>query len=244
MAFALAVTHLIDMLRQPGCPACAAQRYAARKAVDNFLWENLMDREVRQQTVLAGGFCPPHTRLLAAAELASSGRPLGVNLLYETLARKTATELRRRPDSGPAGWLASLFKPASSRPSVCQICAAGDAGALDALTTLFEELEHESSEMTAAYLASDGLCRAHLEQGLTALGGAHPRASRWLADQAADLLETQAGHMLEMIRKQNWEYREELLTPAEADAWRKVLTFYTGYPGETFTFKRDDEPDA
>ncbi len=46
--------------------------------------------------------------------------------------------------------------------------------------------------------------------------------------------------MLEYIRKHNWAYRDEQLTPDEHSAWLRTLTFFTGLPPEKFTHQLDE----
>ncbi len=46
--------------------------------------------------------------------------------------------------------------------------------------------------------------------------------------------------MKEYIRKANWAYRDEKLTEEEDTAWRKTLTFFTGYPRDSFIYKVDE----
>ena len=59
-------------------------------------------------------------------------------------------------------------------------------------------------------------------------------------DETVQRLESQSKDMKEYIRKNNWTYRDEKLTEEEDTAWRKTLGFFTGYPGESFTYKVDE----
>ncbi len=248
MPFALTVSHLIEVLQDEGCPICRFERRAAAQSIDSFLWENVNDPGTRKPIVDAYGFCPDHTRLLVAMELSNSGALIGVNLIYEHLGRLTAKEL-----SALAGKLEhpfasrglidnlNLAKRSQRKARVlppkgrCPICVSSEQAGLNALSDLFETLQNGDSEVREAYLASDGLCLSHLRAGIECLAGSCPAAAKEVLLDAAKRLENQSKQMKEYLRKQNWEYRHEKLTPEEAIAWKKTLIFFTGYPGSLFT---------
>jgi hypothetical protein len=248
MSFAITVSNLIDAMQEPGCPICRLERKAARKYVEVFLWENLMDHSLRDQALGAYGFCPPHTRFFAGIEQSSSGPPLAINILYETLNQRVSRELSQMSgQSAPASLFQRLLTrlkvefhiplgPRVLRPTgPCPICESAAQSGLNTLSALFEEIERGTADVLAFYQQSDGICLAHLRLGLDHYSYAHPKAARFLSNWAAERLERWSGEMKEFIRKKNWEYRAETLTPDEAAAWQHTLTFYTGYPTDSFT---------
>ncbi len=252
MPFAITTANLIETMKQPGCPACAGERRAARKAVDAFLWESMMEPASRENTMRAWGFCPAHTRLLVAADLRYSGLPLATNILYEQLHGRSLAALRSVPRQRSlagrlAGWLRHILPAEVELPSPrqrvlpatapCPICASVDQATQNTLLALFEELDRGTADVVQAYENSDGLCLPHLRQGLERAMQDYPRAAERLLDIATARLEGQRAAMREFIRKKNWEYRDESLTDAESQAWRGALTFYTGIPGESFSHK-------
>lgn len=250
MSFALAVVHLDEALRQDGCPICRLGSQAARRAVEAFLWENVNDMQARQPLLDAYGLCPEHTRLLAAAELRSSGPALGVNIIYEQLGRRTAADLRQThlPRHRQPGWLRWLRRklgiedarrpvlPARSR---CPLCLQREQADRNNLLTLFETLENHPEQIWDLYLASSGLCLAHLRQGLECHAGEFPVAGQRLIQDTIQRMEINSARMREYIRKNNWEYRDETISPEEGSAWRRQLTLFTGYPGDHFTIDLD-----
>lgn len=252
MTFAITVTNLIETLKTPGCPICTLERVAAHKAVDVFLTEAMMEPKTRDNALQAYGFCPPHTRLLVAKDLTHSGMPLATNILYEQLHGRTLQGLQAWSGRQTgAVWINGLLRRLGislpARPAAvltpgarCPICTSAEQSALNMLSALFEELEKQTPDLTAAYEHSDGLCLVHLRQGLSHLAAGYPRAARRLVDITRQRLVEQRKHMQEFIRKKNWEYREENLTGPESEAWREALTFYTGYDGARFTFKLDE----
>ena len=90
------------------------------------------------------------------------------------------------------------------------------------------------------YLTSDGLCLPHLRRAIEWHSARFPQAVQLVIDETVQRLESQSKDMKEYIRKNNWTYRDEKLTEEEDTAWRKTLGFFTGYPGESFTYKVDE----
>lgn len=252
MPFAISVANLKEALHRSGCPVCRLGHQAAAGSVDAFLWENVNEPDVRQPIIDAYGFCPRHTRLLVAAEMRNTGPVLGVNIIYEHLGRLASRELSQLdlPDRNPNALTAMLKRLSandnSSAASVlppkgdCPVCAVVRGNGLTMLETLFELLARPDAALAEAYTASDGLCLDHLRQGLEQFAGRYPQSARWLSDEAAARLERLSAEMCEFIRKNNWEYREEKLTESESLAWRRMLTFFTGLPGEDFNFMLDE----
>ncbi len=255
MAFALAVNNLLDAMKKPGCLVCRIFRQASERALESFLWENVNEPDVRQGILDSYGFCPAHTRVMVAREMVTSSLPLGTNIIYEHLGRVVASELKSLRPGSPSGAIsglggevrgllekAGLAKkgggPLHPRGE-CPACTVGNNGALNALHVLCEELPKQG-EVQPVYLESDGLCLPHLREAIERYSASFPRAIQLLIDDAVLRLESQSKDMKEYIRKANWAYRDEKLTEAEDTAWRKTLTFFTGFAGESFIYKVDE----
>lgn len=254
MAFALAVSNLLEAIKKPGCPVCRIFRQASERALKSFLWENVNEPDVRQGILNSYGFCPMHTRVMVAREMVTSSLPLGTNIIYEHLGRVVANELKGlRPGSAAGainglsgGVRRALHKAGLSKKGgplhprgVCPACTAGNNGAMNALHVLCEESQKQGEVLTA-YLASDGLCLPHLREGIERHAGKFPKAIQLIIDETVRRLEAQSKDMKEYIRKANWAYRDEKLSEAEDTAWRKTLTFFTGFGGEIFIYKVDE----
>jgi hypothetical protein len=251
MAFAMAVNNLIEAMKKPGCPACRIFRQASERALESFLWENVNEPDVRQGILDAYGFCAAHTRVMVAREVLSSSIPLGTNIIYEHLGRVVARELHSLRPSGLGaarrplrallhrlGLAKSASGPLHPR-GPCPACASGENAATNCLHVLCEELQ-KPADVRETYLASDGLCLAHLRAAIEAHTQKFPGAVTLLIDDSVQRLEAQSMEMKEFIRKNNWAYRDEKLSEAEDTAWRKTLGFFTGYAGTTFTHKVDE----
>ncbi len=247
MAFALTIGKLEDVLEKTGCPVCRVEHDAAARSIDAFLWENANDPVVRRPINDAYGFCPEHTLMLVATEMSNSGPVLGVNLIYEVLAKNTGQDLKalsRKSKANRRGqsflnkfglgrqhnWNQPVLKPKGR----CPVCELVEESAKNTLSTLFEELTKQQAKIMESDQHSHGLCLKHLKIGLECFEGKYPQASNFLIQDAIRRLETQQAQMLEYIRKHNWAYRDEQLSPEERSAWLRTLVFFTGYPPERF----------
>jgi len=252
MAFAITLINLEDAMKQSGCPLCYLNREVAKHSLESLLWENVNDPATRENINAALGFCPTHTQLLVMIELSNSGPVLGVNLIYEHLARIVGDDLshaRRRLGYNPfaKSRLNELLikKPRKSKNSIfgkkerCLICKLVDQTDLDFLAALFEDLNSDKSHLARALLKSDGLCLKHLEIGLENFASRYAKAAELLVTDSVKRLAAQSERMKEYIRKCNWEYRAEKMTPEEAIAWKKALTFFTGLPASEFDLRSD-----
>ncbi|WP_299029864.1 DUF6062 family protein [uncultured Thermanaerothrix sp.] len=239
MPFALTLVHLEEALQKPGCPICRLGDEAARRSVDGFLWENVNDPESRRPLQEAYGFCPEHTRLLVTTEMESSGVLLGVNLIYESLARQAMRDLQKggslqSAPRGVWGWLERFRRRPTTPPDAptCPLCRVVEEVQANALITLLEDLTLHAEHARPLYLRADGVCLPHLRQALHLHTQRFPEATRFLREETARRLETLAAHMREYIRKQNWAYRDEAMSEEERVAWLRVLVFFTGYSAE------------
>lgn len=234
MPFALTLIRLEEALRKPGCAVCRLEHEAALSAVDHLLWEQTNDPQTRQNVRQASGFCPEHTRLLTAMELSRSGPVLGVNLIYESLIESTLDDLRQRRAARKAPWTGWFRRAQPPAAMQCPICQQVHQAGMNILASLMQALEERDERLCQAYRQSAGICLRHLRGWLDAAGERFPRATDFVLEDTMERLKTQRGHMLEYIRKQNWEYREEALTPEERRAWLQALTLFTGLPAERF----------
>jgi hypothetical protein len=252
MAFALSIVRLEEALKKPGCPVCRLGHEAAIQSLDSFLWENINDPVVRKPINDAYGFCPQHTRLLVAKEMMTSGPLLGVNIIYALLAKNVSQDLQenRHKGAGITGWRTQLRKrgiflagrhhkllvPAGR----CPVCVLTEESGNNVLATLFEVLDAKENQFIEAYQHSGGLCLQHLRNGLEQQRKHYAFATKLLIDDTVKRLDAQRAQMQEYLRKHNWEYRDEKMTPEEQVAWLHMLTFFTGLPETRFDHKIEE----
>ncbi len=245
MSFALTVQNLIDAMQLPGCPLCRIVRGESIRWLDSVLWEYVNDPVFRETIEKSLGFCPSHTMLFFSPELRSNSKVLGINIIYEYLSRLISRKLRTAPNKNTGG-LKNSFHRIRNRVSLsdtlsasepCPICVLIEQTAIHVLADLFEELDHQPSDIQQMYQMSDGLCMFHLRLGFEQFSNKYIFASQWLLENALARLESQSNLMLEYIRKSNWECQNEIITVAEQDAWKQTLTFFCGNPAADFTVK-------
>lgn len=237
MPFALTSIQLEGALKKSGCPICRLSEEAVQKTADGFLYENTMNPDWRKPIMASHGFCPTHTKLMVAIEMSSSGPVLGINYIYEQLARQVADELQEQ-QSGWKKWTARLKragKPKEAAP--CPLCAFRLQTEDNLLDGLFEELNAENSSFREAYTQGDGLCYVHLMQGVFLFAQTYPKALSFLVPLTQERLRLRSREMKEYIRKHDWHYRDEVKTEAEQSAWKRTLTFFTGLPEDQFIHK-------
>ena len=236
MAFALTLVQIDDALKQPGCAVCRLRDAAVRKSAEAFLYENTLNPGVREPIIKSRGFCAEHTRLLASIELSTDGSALGLNYIYEQLARTVAEELNH-----PAGTkkISLLWKKPQALPP-CPSCQLGRESTANYLNALFEELEKDSSPTRAIYGRSQGLCYGHLRSGLDEMSSSYPHAAEFLVEETRRRLLENSTLMREYIRKHDWHYRDEKIRIEEERAWRAALGFFTGLPEDKFTHKYEN----
>ncbi len=246
MPFALSVAKIEEVLTQSGCPVCRLVHKEALHSIDVFLWENVTSPSARKPINDAYGFCPEHTQMFVASELANTGVPLGVNMVYEMLANNASQELHAYEREDRAlGWAIKLLqrvglkrKPASDNllrsRGPCPICESSRQNAENVLSTLMEVLEKDPQDFKARYSQSTGLCLQHLKLGLDQNAASFPAAARYLVEESATRLKNQRELMLSFIHKNNWSYREQALTQEEQDAWQKTVTFFSGLSPDKF----------
>lgn len=253
MAFALSIVKLEEAMQKSGCSICRMEHEAGLHSLKSMLWESTTDFQHRKLINDAYGFCPEHARNLVALELTNSGPLLGVNLIYEVLARNMASDLqmvkktiKNRRSISSLIKLPTKHTMQETRPRVllakepCPACTAVNQAGENALSTLFEVLDTQEERFTQYYRKSDGICLQHLRLGLTMFMGQYPTASEFIIDDTTERLIDQREKMQEYIRKHNWAYRGEQLTEEERMAWEDTLTFFTGFPESRFNHRVDD----
>ncbi|GAP06856.1 hypothetical protein ATHL_01720 [Anaerolinea thermolimosa] len=253
MAFALSIVTLEEALEKPGCAICRLEHEAAIRWIDTLLWENTNDPATRKPINNAYGFCPEHTRMLVAIEISNSGPVLGVNIIYSLLAKIVSQDLKKVRSQPQAQtrfskvlrkWGEKFFQRKISiilQPQQrCPVCEMVEQSGRNILSILFEVIEAKDQKLIEAYQRSNGICLQHLRIGLENYMVRYPKSADFLIQDTINRLDTQQRQMLEYIRKHNWAYRDEKLTPQERIAWLRTLTFFTGYPAEKFNHRIDE----
>jgi hypothetical protein len=221
---------------------------SAYRYIGFLLYESVNDVETRLRFWAGMGYCPEHTRLLAATEQKNEEKPLGMNILYESLAGLVKEAIfeyptpRKRPNPLRLALLRllpglfSMGTPKNLTPkSTCRICQIADDSVFLGLETLMQCLENPEEKVYTLYPNSDGICLPHLRMALQKFAARYPSAALILKEHAVNRLQHWEQAMGEYIRKQARQNRHETITDAENLAWQHTLAFFTGYPPEAFT---------
>ena len=177
-------------LRQPGCPVCRLLREADRHYLMIFLREGKDDGRMLLRLLGSWGLCARHAKALIYLDPVEHGDGLGIGTLYDwllTQARKRLEGLRQELAGADASrsilWRRN-WKPGRNVQSrlqrivqrgLCPACEAQEWQADYVTERFFRALEAavELSEISALYLASDGLCLPHWR----AMGTCQPSAA-------------------------------------------------------------------
>jgi len=249
MSFSLTVIEIKEALRQTGCPICRVYQQAANRYIRHLLWENVNDFDTRKWIIASLGYCPEHTLLFATTEYSEYGDAMGVSIIYENLAQALIYRLEnwqppQQHHQGIPGlleqavrWIENPDKSTTtlSTQATCRVCQVAGASAAHALSTLMEVLDTQAGEWLRLYRNSKGLCLRHLRICLEQWSPNYPAAAEFLRQDTLQRLHRWMVDMSEYVRKHAWDNRHETMTDAENLAWQRTLSFFTGYPPETFT---------
>ncbi len=207
-------THfdLRDAFAGDGCPVCALALAAVARYFATLNYEAAGDRGVRARLRESLGFCQPHAHQWHAAAHVLATATIYAEVLAQTRDELRALAFRR---SGPR--LPSLRRsrsedttPHATLPpratAPCPACAVLADSERMLLTTLLTGLADTAFQ--DAFTASPGLCLPHLRRALANA----PDETTFVTLRNAAIAHEDAllGHLLEVIRKHDYRFTEEL----------------------------------
>lgn len=220
---------LLADLKRKGCPVCHGAHRAAWRYLDSLLWEHVNDPGIRSVLRTCFGFCREHsTMAISVARHQAAG--LGMAILYEDFLRTADRRLQeavRERARGRSRRLRGVRLPSLPRPTPCRACATArqvEENALHLLATAPDE-----SEIAIGMRQTGrGLCLPHVLLGLHR-ARTEEQADRLLAHFVRGDAELRVD-LQAFIRKQDYRFRGEGLTEAEASAWRRAVLRLVGEP--------------
>jgi hypothetical protein len=241
---------LRNVLLKPGCPICQIRKKSVRRYIDVLVYERVNDVDPRIRYREGMGYCPEHTRLVAATGQKTEEKPREMNILYKSLAgfvKEVISEYpipRKRPNLLRLVILRlfrSRFSLISTKDltskSTCRICQIADESALLGLETLMQCLQDPREQVYTLFPNSDGICLPHLRTALQVYAARYPSATLILKDYAVNCLQHWEQDMGEYIRKQALQDRHEKVLPEEETAWFHAVAFFTGDNPSTVAIK-------
>ena len=211
-----AAFEVLEALRQPGCAVCQLALRSVKKMIGSIAYEQVNDPPLRKELRRARGFCNRH----AHQWLREARSVLGTALIYKDVLQTALRELEtgEPASSGQragllSGWLrAGDHHRRGARCPACRAQVEAEARYVDVLLELLGSLD--ASEVRSAVEASDGLCLRHTLATVRAGGprsGALVKVTRQRVAALIDELD-------EVIRKEDYRFREEPRTEAERTA--------------------------
>jgi len=216
--------EFLEACTQTGCPVCRIGAQTVRRQLKSLFYEYVNDREMRANLVKSLGFCGEHTRLLLSHKIADT---LGVSIIYEHLVKVILREFPISASNTQPKELSrkiGSFVSASEGLGKCQACNRRDEAVNYTLSQIAGALDNAT--LVDALEKSDGFCFPHLSQLL--LQTSKSADINFLLTLTKNKLEARQSEMAEVIRKNDHHFSSEVITPEEAIAWKKAMTFLSG----------------
>lgn len=198
-----------DALREPGCAVCQLTLRSVTRWMKSVAYEQVNDIDLRERLRRAGGFCNPHAHLW----LREARSVLGTAVIYRDLLKSA---LRAIESAAPASRLLRGLRR-NDELGGCPACETQ----LEAEQRYLEAL----LEAVAATVmgASDGLCRRHT---LAAMRSGE--AARLVVARTRRAIEALLEELDEVIRKEDYRFRDETRTEGERTAPSRAVAFTSG----------------
>jgi len=210
-----------------GCPLCRLATKAERTFIESLNYERVLDLKTRDALKASRGLCDQHSRVWQHVQ----GSALGVAIVYRIsvldLLRDTETDklqpgpvFRRRGRHGRASTTAGRLEAEAS----CPACTIGEDTAARFGGQLLEDIR--DAEVQALFVACGGLCLPHLRQVLM-LRGAERVYELLLRTQRRAWAQLM-GELDEFIRKNDYRFADESMTPEEGASWTRAIDALVG----------------
>lgn len=214
---------LLEALQAGGCAICRLARRASDSYLHAVIYEGVTDVKLREALREARGLCYRHAWRLAETR----GAVLGIAIVYRDVINTLTKALEARPGAGAGlrllgrgqSSLASALAPSTS----CPACVLEEDAQHRTASTLLRHLGDNA--IATAYLGAGGLCLPHF---LVVLGHAGPGAADTLAEWQGQAWRRLRDELDELIRKHDYRYAHEIITPAEAVAWQRAVAAAIG----------------
>ena len=214
-------------LRETGCPLCRVDACSEERLLGGFVRDGILNPASRHAFVKSGGFCRTHAwGLHAICRAEGTGAPIAD--IYRQLARHDFEQLTHLARTRPGRSGRRELGQGLARERECDICVSlaeiGDAHA----AFLSELLDDDASR--SAYVASDGVCRIHLEGILEQSLRRHRDGAqaRWLIEDWQERLAKLDRQLREYDRKRSYTAAHEP-KGSEQRSCAEVIIRYVGH---------------
>lgn len=193
--------ELIDAMREErGCPVCfLLDRYISRY-IDNLLYENVNNKDIRDKILTSRGFCREHSKRIL--EYRYKGYALGIAIIYKDLIESYLEGLNN----------------GRITPGRCFICEVSD----DMESRLLDEIikgikEYDFYEV---YRNSYGLCISHLSKIVNSVRDKEIR--NIFLEIEVSKLKALSEDLSEFIRRQDYRFKEESMEE-KSNGWIRAI---------------------
>jgi uncharacterized protein DUF6062 len=204
-----------EALGEPGCAVCRLSIRSVSRLIRSIAYEQVNDVGLRRQLRRAGGFCNAH----AYQWLNQAHSVLGTALIYRDVLQAALADINGQQRPRRRGLLGSIQSEEAHCPA-CDAQAEAEARYLEALLAIaaFEPATIEGSDAT---------CRRHTLAAVRARhAGTEPvvRRTRQVVEQMLTDLD-------EVIRKEDYRFRDEPRSQAERSAPARAVGWAAGKDG-------------
>jgi hypothetical protein len=216
-----------EALAQPGCAVCHLAVRSVGRLIQSVAYEQVNDPGLRKQLRAARGFCNEH----AYRWLREARSVLGTALIYRDVlhAAIDAVEAGQGKNGQRNGLLRGLLGSASvsnGREGLCPACRVQSEAEARYLEALIASVVADT-EAAAALERSDGLCYRHTLAALRVGGPAAELIVDGLRQKIDELLQD----LDEVIRKEDYRFRDEPRTNGERTAPSRAIAWAAGAEG-------------
>ncbi len=210
-----------------GCPLCKLAHKAEQAFIESLNYERVLDLKTRDALKASRGLCKHHSRDWRHVQ----GAALGLAIVY----RVTILDLLRDTEEDRESRRGFLGLPVQSRSpdriasaleaqAPCPACEVGEGSVIRFAELLLDDLDAQSVQIRLRDCG--GLCLPHLRLTLRQKGARH--AAPTLIKVHREAWATLMGELEEFIRKNDYRFREEEMTPQEETSWTRVLDVIVG----------------
>lgn len=207
---------LLDLFEQENCPLCVLKEKWVSDFIETFLYEGVNDRKMRKKIQANGGFCYDH-----AHAMMSHGDPLAHGILYSVLI----DEYISSPSfAEPAKQ--SFLKKVKQEETECLICELERNADISTVRMFLDFFENSPEFVDKFSETKTCLCKPHTDI-LKTVTKNKELIQKVTEIQKENLLYLK-GCLDEIVRKHDYRYKGEELTPEERLAWQRAVRLMVG----------------
>lgn len=210
-----------------GCPLCKLAQKAEQAFIESLNYERVLDLKTRDALKASRGLCERHSQDWRHVQGAALGLAIVYRVTILDLLRDTEGDEENR--RGFLGLRSHNRSPdqiadALEAQAPCPACEIGKGTAVRFAELLVDDL----SDPSVQHLLQNcgGLCLPHLRMTLRQNGA--QRSAATLIAVHREAWSILMAELEEFIRKNDYRFREEEMTPQEETSWTRVLDVIVG----------------